>query len=65
MEGEAEHFLHALFLGAPWYTFLIWWPALVWSICAAAQHKVHPYAVMACFTLLCGYYTTTRYAPVL
>eukprot|EP01043_Picozoa_sp_COSAG02_P058537 COSAG02_NODE_7302_length_3075_cov_5.568212_2_plen_382_part_00 len=64
-EGETESFMHALFLGAPWYTFVVWWPAVVLSICLAAQHKIHPYTAMALFTLLCGYYTTTRYWPVL
>jgi hypothetical protein len=64
-EDEKESFMHALFLGAPWYTFVIWWPAVVLSICLAAQHKVHPYTVMTAFTLLCGYYTAILYAPVL
>ena len=64
-DGEKESFMYALFFGAPWYTFVIWWPSVVCSICLAAQHAVHPYVVMMDFTLLCGYYTTTRYSPVL
>lgn len=37
----------------------------VWAICSAAQHAVHPYMVVVGFTLLCGYYTTIRYGPIL
>ena len=64
-EDEQESFLSALFLGAPWVTFVLWWPAMIWAIHLAAGHAIHPYTVVTGITLLVGYYTTTRYAPAL
>ena len=64
-EGEQESFLSALFLGAPWVTFVVWWPAMVWAVHLAAGHAIHPYTVTGGITLLVAYYTTTRYAPAL
>ena len=62
-EGQTESLLHALFLGAPWYTFVIWWPGMMYAVDLAAQSRVHPYTVMTGITLLVGYYTAIRYSP--
>jgi hypothetical protein len=64
-EGESESFLHALFFGAPWYTFTLWWPAIVVGVYLVADHKIHPAVVAAGMTLAAGYLTVTRYSPVL
>ncbi len=64
-EGESESFLHALFFGAPWYTFTLWWPAIVVGVYLVAEQKIHPAVVAAGMTLAAGYLTVTRYSPVL
>ena len=51
--------------GAPWYTFTLWWPAIFIGVWYVAEGKLHPAAVAAGMTLAAGYYTTTRYSPVL
>ena len=65
LEGEEEGFLHALFLGAPWYTFTLWWPAIFIGVWLVAEGTLHPAAMAAGMALTAGYYTTTRYSPVL
>ena len=72
-------------VGAPWYTFLVWWPAVIGGVYMVADGKLHPATLAATMTLAVrpqprraetgrwsdsartqvGYYTTTRYSPVL
>ena len=71
-------------VGAPWYTFLVWWPAVIGGVYMVADGKLHPATLVAAMTLAVrpqprpeigrwsdsarpqvGYYTTTRYSPVL
>ena len=58
-----EPLFSALFLGAPWYTFTVWWPAAVCVITLVCLQRLRWQLGSAALILLVGVYTSTRYAP--
>ena len=38
-------------VGAPWYTFLVWWPAVIGGVYMVADGKLHPATLAAAMTL--------------
>ena len=38
-------------VGAPWYTFLVWWPAVIGGVYMVADGKLHPATLVAAMTL--------------
>ena len=38
--------------GAPWYTFLVWWPAVIGGVYMVADGKLHPATLAAAMSLV-------------
>ena len=35
-----------LWQGAPWYTFVVWWPGMMWGVYLVAYGRLHPYLLL-------------------